>query len=211
MIYILYFCIIATYCLTLNLQYFPKASLCARSSFLYLLATGQCWSRWSWSMTGRGPSLTPAAGSTLLQSILSIARTWAALRAPCWCPAVLQTTLHNGRCPSLIFRYYISALFWTGSVKQDLYTVYHKNSTLMHHVSHRSKASTLLVKTSRMPATVQDSSLQGFGWACWPLCSWCSFLPTACTWSCSFAPWTALMIQKAQRFQCLRVSDLSQK
>ncbi len=81
-------------------------------------------------MTDRGPSLTPAVGSTLLQSILSIARAWAALRAPCCCPAAPQTTLHNGRCPSLIFRYYVSVMFWTGSVKWDSYAVYLKNATL---------------------------------------------------------------------------------
>lgn len=107
----LHFCIVMHFN-NINLWRFPKASLCARLSFPYLLATGHWWSRWCWSMTARGPSLTAVVGSILLQSILFIARAWAALRAPCWCLAVLQTMLPSGRCPSLIFRYYCSVYFW---------------------------------------------------------------------------------------------------
>lgn len=60
---------------------------------------------------------------------------------------------------------------------------------------------------SPTPVTAQVSSLQGFGWDCWPHCSCSTFLCTVCTWSCSWTRWIDLMTLKVHRFQCLSRSE----
>lgn len=60
---------------------------------------------------------------------------------------------------------------------------------------------------SPTPVTVQVSSLQGFGWDCWPHCSCSTFSCTVCTWSCSWTRWIDSMTLKVHRFQCLSQSE----
>lgn len=99
-----------------------------------------------------------------------------------------------------------SYMFTAQASKQCVYLYLY---TLFELLLLRSKALTSAAVNSHMPATARDSSLLGSGWVWWPVSSWSSCSPMACTWSCSCAPWTALTTPRVRLSLCPKQSNYS--